>query len=95
LNILKVFAGSQITIEVPFGYAHRDQLLDFMKSKFPDAEFSIVHCEVPHPTVSEAFVRHDSTAEAAQTAAAAPGQDSEAILLKTSEALSEFTKTKG
>ena len=61
LDILAVFEGSQITIEVPLGYAQRDQLLGFMESKFPGAEISIVHSEVSEPTVSEAFVRHDST----------------------------------
>ena len=90
-----MFAGSQITIEVPFGFTHRAQLLDFMKSRFPEAEISIVHSEVSDPTVSEVFVPHDSTAEAARTAAEHAGQDSESVLLKASEALVEFRQSNG
>lgn len=92
LDILAVFEGSQITIEVPLGYAQRDQLLGFMESKFPGAVISMVHSEVSDPTVSEAFVQHDPTTESAQTASEAPGEDSESLLMKASDALIEFTK---
>jgi hypothetical protein len=88
-----MFEGIQIMIEVPFGYAQRDQLLGFMESKFPGAEISIVHCEASKPTIAEVLVRHDSTAESAKTASKEDGPDSEAVLLRASDALSEFTKS--
>jgi len=85
-----VSEGIQITIEVPFGFAQREKLLGFMESKFPGIEISIVHSEVSNPTVSEALVRHDSASE---PASAVPGEDSEAVLMKASDALSAFTKS--
>jgi hypothetical protein len=88
-----VFEGFQITIEVPFGFTQRDQLLGFMESKFPGAELSIVHSEVSNPTVSEVLVQHDSAAQAAKTASPPSGEDSEAVLLKATDALSAFTKS--
>ena len=84
LDIPDVFEGFQITIEVPFEFAQRDQLLGLMESKFPGAEFSIVHRDVSHPTVSEVLVQHDSAVEVEE--------DSEAVLLKATDALSAFTK---
>jgi len=95
LEIAGVFEGFQLTIEVPFGYAHRDQLLGFMEPKFPGAEISIVHSEVDEPTVSEALVRHDSATDPTQLPSAAPSEGSETVLAKASDALSEFTKSKG
>jgi hypothetical protein len=92
LDILTVFEGSQITIEVPLGYTQRDQLLSFMESKFPGAEITIVHSEVSDPTVAEAFVRHDLTNEPAQTASEVPGENSASVLVKASDALLEFIK---
>jgi hypothetical protein len=87
-----VFEAIQITIEVPFAYAQRDQLLGFMESKFPGAEVSIVHSEVSTPTVAEALVRHDSATGSAETESASPAEDSASVLSKASEAMSEFTK---
>ena len=79
-----------MTIEAPFGYAEREQLLSFIESKFPGAEISIVHSEVAQPTASEAMARHDSeTADPPD-----PGADSGAVLLKVSEAVSEFAKSR-
>jgi hypothetical protein len=82
----------QITIEVPFGYAQRDQLLDYMKSKFSEAEIDIRHGEVDKPTVTEALVQRDPTAESAEHAVEDPGEDSESMLVKATDALTEFTK---
>ena len=93
LNILSVFKGFQIIIEVPFEFAQRDQLLGSMESKFPGAALSIVHREVSHPTVSEVLFRHDSAAEPGETESPPPGEDSEAVLLKATDALSAFTKS--
>lgn len=90
-----MFEGIQITVEVPFGYSKRDQILEFMAAKFPGAAISIVHSEVTSPTVSEAFVQHDATLNPGETDATAAGGDSEAILISASDALSEFTKSNG
>jgi hypothetical protein len=87
-----VYEGVQITVEVPLGYDQRDQLLSFMEKTFPGADVSIVHGEVGKPTVAEAFIRHDSSKPAAETAEAPEGLDSEAVLIKASDALSGFTK---
>jgi hypothetical protein len=89
LDSLDVFEGFQITIEVPLGYAQREQLQSFIESKFPGAEISVVHSEVDEPTIGEVLVRHDS----AKSDAPIPGADSEAVLLKASDAVAEFTKS--
>ena len=92
-DIVGVFKGFQIIIEVPFEFAQRDQLLGSMESKFPGAALSIVHREVSHPTVSEVLFRHDSAAEPGETESPPPGEDSEAVLFKATDALSAFTKS--
>jgi F0F1-type ATP synthase delta subunit len=76
-----VFEGFQITIEVPLGYAQREQLLSFIESKFPGAEISVVHSEVDEPTIGEVLVRHDS----ATSDETIPGADSEAVLPKSAQ----------
>jgi hypothetical protein len=92
-DLLGVFEGIQISIDVPFGYNRRDQLLQFMQSKFPGAEISIVHGEVSDPTVSEALVQHDFANESAETESTAPVEHSESVLTKASDALSAFAKS--
>ena len=89
LDSLDVFEGFQITIEVPLGYTQRERLLSFIESKFPGAEISVVHSEVDEPTIGEVLVRHDS----AKSDEPIPGADSEAVLLKASDAVAEFTKS--
>jgi hypothetical protein len=86
-----MFEGFQLTIEVPFGYAGREQLQSFIESKFPGAEVLIVHREIAEPTISEVLVRHNS----AQSDPPAPAEDSETVLLKASEALTAFGKSSG
>jgi hypothetical protein len=86
-----MFKGFQLTIEVPLGYTQREQLLSFIESNFPGAEFSIVHSDIDQPEVSEVLFRHNS----AESDPPAAGQDSEAVLLKASEALSQFAKSSG
>jgi hypothetical protein len=86
-----MFEGFQLTIEVPFGYAGREQLQSFIESKFPGAEVLIVHREVAEPTISEVLVRHDSSGSDTP----APVEDSEAVLLKASDALKAFAKSSG
>jgi hypothetical protein len=87
----QMFEGFQLTIEVPFGYARREQLVSLIESKFPGAEISIVHREVVEPRISEVLVRHES----AKTDSPDPGEDSEAVLLKASDVLAAFAKTGG
>jgi hypothetical protein len=89
----QMFEGIQISIEVPFGYSQRDQLLGFMESKFPGAQISIVHIEASSPTIAEVLVSHHSTTESEKTASTGEGPDSEAVLLRASDALTEFTKS--
>lgn len=84
-----MFEGFQVTIEVPLGYAQREQLLSFIESKFAGAEVSVVHSEVDEPTIAEVLVRHDS----AKSEEPVPGVDSESVLLKASDAIAEFTKS--
>jgi hypothetical protein len=86
-----MFEGFQLTIEVPFGYARGEQLLSLIGSKFPGVDVSIVHRDVTEPTISEVLVRHDS----AGSESPAPGEDSEAVLLKVSDALAAFAKSGG
>jgi hypothetical protein len=88
-----MFEGIQMMIEVPLGYTQRDQLLSFMESKFPGAQISIAHCEGEKPTIAEVLIQHDSTNESANTAARDESPDSEAVLLRASDALSEFTNS--
>jgi hypothetical protein len=92
LDSLGVFEGFQITIEVPFAYTQREQLLDFIRSKFPGAEVSVVHSEVADPTVAEVLFRHDTATDSAKSDPI-PGLDSEAVLLRATDALAEFTKS--
>ena len=79
-------------IEVPFQYSQRNQLLQFMESKFPGAEILLRHAEVNEPQVSETFVEHDSTAHHANAEPAGQSQDATAVMEETKDALSEFTK---
>jgi hypothetical protein len=88
-----MFEGIQIMVEVPLGYVQRDQLLGFMEAKFPGAQISVLHGEDSKPTIGEVLIRHDSTAESATPAPTDEGPDSEAVLLRASEALSEFTNS--
>jgi hypothetical protein len=88
-----MFEGVQIMVEVPLGYVQRDQLLGFMESKFPGAQISIVHGEGSKPTIGEVLIRHDSTTESAKPPPADEGPDSEAVLLRASDSLAEFTNS--
>ena len=87
-----MFEGAQILIEVPFQYSQRDQLLQFMESKFPGAEILLRHAEVNEPQVSETFVEHDSGAHRANAEPTGQSQDATAVMQEAKEALSEFTK---
>ena len=80
--------GVEITIEVPFNFAERDRLLEFIKSRFPDGKISIEHAEVDRPTVAETLIEHSPSDAASDI----ESEDSESVLLRASEALKEFTK---
>ena len=85
-----MFEEAKILIEIPFQYSQRDQLLQFMKSKFPGAEILLRHAEVNEPQVSEAFVEHDS--HRANAEPAGKGQDAKTVMQEATDALAEFTK---
>ena len=59
-----------VVIDVPFEFADRDRLAQFMTEKFPQAEVSVVHKEVSEPQVVETLVEHDASAPPAETAEA-------------------------
>lgn len=80
--------GVEITIEVPFDFAERDRLLEFMKPKFPDAQISIKHAEVDEPTVAETLIKHSPSDAASDV----ESEDSESVLVRAKEALKGFTK---
>ena len=88
-----MFEGAQIAIEVPFEYNRRDQLLQFMESKFPGAEVLLTHAEIDKPQVSETFVEHDSTVHPATGEPAGQSQDATTVMQEATDALSEFTKS--
>jgi hypothetical protein len=74
---------------VPFDFAERDRLLEFMKPQFPDAQISVEHAEVDKPTVAETLIEHSPSDAASDI----ESEDSESVLLRASEALKEFTKS--
>ena len=84
--------GASFTIELPHGYARRDQLQQFMEAKFPGTEISLVHDEIPKPQVSEALVEHDSSVEQ-PAESAGQVQDAKTLIDLATDALSEFEKT--
>jgi hypothetical protein len=84
--------GTSFTIELPHGYARRDQLQQFMEAKFPGTEISLVHDDVPKPQVSEALVEHDSSVEQ-PAESASQVQDAKTLMDQVTNALSEFEKT--
>jgi hypothetical protein len=84
-----------VVIAIPFGYADRDRLIQFIESKFPTAEISVVHEEVNEPQVAETLVEHDVSAPPAETAEAIAFQDSRSVMQKIADALSGFTRSEG
>ena len=60
-----------VVIDVPFEFAGRDQLVQFMNEKFPQADISVVRKEeVSEPQVVETLVERDPSASPAETAEA-------------------------
>ena len=88
-------AKIHIVIAVPFGYSDRDRLVQFIGSKFPAAEISVVHEEVSVPQVAETLVEHDVSAPPAEIAEEIAFQDSRSVMRKVADALAEFTRSEG
>ena len=85
-------AEEKLTIEIPYGYTQRDQLLQFLKSKLPRVEISLIHSEVDKPQVCETLVEHDSSTQSA-TAEPAQGEDAKTVMDEVEEALSQFASS--
>jgi hypothetical protein len=83
----------KITIEIPYGYAQRDQLLQFLESKFPGVEISLIHSEVGKPQVGETLVEYDSSAQPTTTESAREGEDARTVTDEVEEALSQFASS--
>ena len=85
-------AEEKITIEIPYGYTQRDQLLQFLEAKLPRVEISLIHSEVDKPKVCETLVEYDSSAQSA-TAEPAQGEDAKTAMDEVEEALSQFASS--
>ena len=85
-------AKEKITIEIPYGYTQRDQLLQFLESKFPRVEISLIHTEVGKPEGGETLTEYDSSAQST-TAEAAQGEDAKTVMDEVEEALSQFASS--
>ena len=82
----------KMMIEIPHGYTQRDQLLQFLRSKFPRVDISLIHTEVGKPEVGETLVECDSSAQSA-TAEPAQGEDARTVMDEVEEALSQFASS--
>ena len=85
-------AKEKITIEIPYGFTQRDHLLQFLESKFPGVEISLIHTEVGKPEVGETLVECHSSAQSA-TAEPAQGEDARTVTDEVEEALSQFANS--
>ena len=83
----------KITIEIPYGYTQRDQLLQFLESKFPSVEISLIHSEVPKPQVGETLVEYGSSAQPATAEPAYQGEEARNVMDEVEQALSEFANS--
>ena len=82
-----------IVIDIPYEYADRDRLTQFIGSKFPEAEISMVHQEISKPEAAEALVEYDASEPPDETAEAVASEDSMSVMQKVSDALAEFAKS--
>ena len=85
-------AKEKITIEIPYGYTQRDQLLQLLESKFPGVEISLIHTKVGKPEVGETLTEYDSSARSA-TAKPAQDEDARTVMDEVEEALSQFANS--
>jgi hypothetical protein len=86
-------AEEKITIEIPYGYTQRDQLLQFLESKFPRVEISLIPSEVQEPQLDETFVEYNPSAQSATAEAARQGEDARTLMDEVDQALSEFANS--
>jgi hypothetical protein len=82
-----------IAIEIPYEYPERDRLTQFIGSKFPEAEISMVHQEISKPEVAEALVEYDASQPPAEIAEEVASEDSMSVMQKVTDALAEFAKS--
>jgi hypothetical protein len=83
-----------VVIDVPFEFAGRDQLVQFMNEKFPQADISVVRKEeVSEPQVVETLVERDPSASPAETAEAIATEDSRSVMQEAIDALAAFMKS--
>jgi hypothetical protein len=83
-----------VVIDVPFEFVGRDQLVQFMKEKFPDADISVIRMEeVNEPQVVETLVERDPSASPAETAEAIATEDSRSVMREVADALAAFMKS--
>jgi hypothetical protein len=92
-DITDMSPEEKITIEIPYGYTQRDQLRQFLESKFPNVEISLIHTEVPEPQVGETLVEYGSSAQSATAEAAHQGEDARNVMDEVEQALSEFANS--
>ena len=78
-----------IVIDIPYEYADHDRLTQFIESKVPGAEISMVHQEIDQPEAAEAMIEYDGS----ETPEAIAGEDSKSVMDKVSDALVEFAKS--
>jgi hypothetical protein len=78
-----------IVIDIPYEYSERDRLTQFIESKIPGAEISMVHQEIDQPEAAEAMIEYD----ASETAEAIAREDSRSVMQEVSDALVEFAKS--
>ena len=83
-------AEEKITIEIPYGYTQREHLLQFLESKFPRVEISLIPSEVSEPRLGETLVEYESSAQSGTAEAAHQGEDAKTVMDEVDQALSEF-----
>jgi hypothetical protein len=83
-----------VVIDVPFEFAGRGQLVEFMNEKFPKIDISVVRKEeVSEPQVVETLVERDPSASPAETAEAIATEDSRSVMEQVADALAAFIKS--
>jgi hypothetical protein len=81
-----------VVIAVPYGYSHRDQLVGFIQSKFPELEISVVHQDISKPEVDETEVDYDASAPPAEIAGKITSNDAGSFMKEVADALSKFSR---
>jgi len=82
----------RIVIAVPYGYSHRDQLVGFIQSKFPELEIFVVHQDISKPEMDETEVDYDASAPPDEIAGEITSDDARAFMKEVADALSKFNR---